>query len=86
MIPPTESGKWLDLRVINIQDGELDLTDRKYVNLPADMIPRHEVRDGDLLLARAALAAQGSRHPGRFQPALPLAPYVRWTTPVVSLS
>jgi type I restriction enzyme S subunit len=53
MIPPAESGEWLDLRVINIQDGELELTDRKYVYLPAGMISRHEVRDGDLLLARA---------------------------------
>jgi type I restriction enzyme S subunit len=44
---------WLDLRVANIQDGNLDLTSEKYIHLPSDMIERHEVRDGDLLMARA---------------------------------
>ena len=54
MIPPkNEERKWLDIRVANIQNGMLDLSDRKYVDLPDDMIPRHTVKDGDLLLARA---------------------------------
>lgn len=54
MIKPSSSvGEWLDLRVANIQDGKLTLEDRKYVNLPASMVNRHEVREGDLLLARA---------------------------------
>jgi len=44
---------WLDLRVANIQDGKLDLSSEKYIHLPQDMIERHEVRDGDFLMARA---------------------------------
>jgi type I restriction enzyme S subunit len=68
--PSNHPGGWLDLRVANIQVGVLDLSDRKYVELEPSMIPRHEVRDGDLLLARAI----GSRehlgkcfiaHPGK---------------------
>ena len=54
MIKPSDEVRgWLDLRVANIQDGKLDLSSRKYVDLPHNMIERHEVRDGDLLLARA---------------------------------
>jgi type I restriction enzyme S subunit len=59
MIPPNSTeGKWLDLRVTNIQNGQLNLEDRKYVDLPPEAVNRHEVRDGDLLLARAI----GSAH------------------------
>lgn len=54
MIPPTETGgTWLSLRVANIQDWELDLTDQKFVELPSAMVDRHGVQDGDVLLARA---------------------------------
>jgi hypothetical protein len=54
MIPPTsDPSGWLDLRVANIQGGRLDLSDRRYVELPTDAQERHGVRDGDLLLARA---------------------------------
>jgi type I restriction enzyme S subunit len=54
MIVPSESKRgWLDLRVANIQNGILDLSDKKFVDLTDDMIERHEVRKGDLLLARA---------------------------------
>lgn len=54
MIKPSDEVRgWLDLRVANIQDGRLDLSSRKYVDLPEEMIERHEVREGDLLLARA---------------------------------
>lgn len=54
MIKPNETAVgWLDLRVANIQGGKLDLRDKKYVVLPDAMIERHEVREGDLLLARA---------------------------------
>lgn len=54
MIPArVGEGKWLTLRVGNIQDGLLDLTDQKFVDLPDDMLERHTVKDGDLLLARA---------------------------------
>jgi type I restriction enzyme S subunit len=54
MIPPTESGgNWLSLRVANIQDWQLDLTDQKFVDLPFAMVHRHGVHDGDVLLARA---------------------------------
>jgi type I restriction enzyme S subunit len=54
MIPPSsDGGRWLSLRVANIQDWRLDLADRKFVSLPASMVARHSVQDGDLLLARA---------------------------------
>jgi type I restriction enzyme S subunit len=54
MIPPSiDGGEWLSLRVANIQDWKLDLTDEKYVALPASTVERHSVKDGDLLMARA---------------------------------
>ncbi len=54
MIPPAvDGGDWLSLRVANIQEWKLDLSDRKNVQLPASMIKRHSVSDGDLLMARA---------------------------------
>ena len=46
-------GEWLAIRVANIQGGLLDLTDQKFVDIPDNMLDRHTVRDGDLLLARA---------------------------------
>lgn len=51
--PRADKGDWLDIRVANISNGKLDLSDRKYVDLPPAKIPRHEVREGDLLLTRA---------------------------------
>jgi type I restriction enzyme, S subunit len=54
MIPPvTEKRGWLSLRVGNIQDWKLDLSDQKYVDLPSVSVERHSVKDGDLLMARA---------------------------------
>jgi len=54
MIPVrNNSGEWINLRVANIQNGALDLTDTKYIDLPDESISRHTVQDGDLLLARA---------------------------------
>ena len=54
MVPArADEGEWLSLRVANIQDGLIDLTDQKFVNLPVEMLERHTVKDGDLLLARA---------------------------------
>jgi type I restriction enzyme, S subunit len=54
MIPPVaEKCGWLSLRVGNIQDWTLDLSDSKYVDLPPASVERHSVKDGDLLLARA---------------------------------
>jgi type I restriction enzyme S subunit len=54
MIPPvSEKCDWLSLRVGNIQDWKLDLTDSKYINLPPDSVERHSVKDGDILMARA---------------------------------
>lgn len=54
MIPArAEQMPWLCLRVANIQGGRLTLSDRKYVSLPADAVERHEVRSGDILMARA---------------------------------
>jgi len=54
MIPPVlEKRAWLSLRVGNIQDWTLDLSDRKYVDLPRESVDRYTVKEGDLLLARA---------------------------------
>lgn len=53
MVPPGTEGDWLDLRVGNIQNGRIDLRDRKYVQLEGAMAGRHSLRAGDLLLARA---------------------------------
>ena len=54
MIPArAEQMPWLCLRVANIQGGTLTLADRKYVSLPEDAVERHEVRSGDILMARA---------------------------------
>ncbi|MEU4816988.1 restriction endonuclease subunit S [Micromonospora aurantiaca] len=54
MIPGSQlGGGWLCLRVANIQDWELDLSDRKYVDLDGPALERHVVRNGDILLARA---------------------------------
>ncbi len=53
MIPPSDRGSWLTLRVGNIQDARLDLRDKKYISLPTSARARHSVRNGDLLMARA---------------------------------
>jgi type I restriction enzyme S subunit len=54
MIPArTEPLPWLCLRVANIQGGRLVLSDKKYVSLPDDAVRRHEVLNGDILMARA---------------------------------
>jgi type I restriction enzyme S subunit len=53
MIPPSANGSWLALRVGNIQNARLNLSDRKYVDLSGKEKERHSVRDGDLLMARA---------------------------------
>ncbi|MEI6986924.1 MAG: restriction endonuclease subunit S [Rhodospirillaceae bacterium] len=56
MVKPSadpNGGAWLDIRVANIQDDKLDLTDKKFVELPKKDIERHSVMDGDLLMARA---------------------------------
>lgn len=54
MIPATtELSPWLCLRVANVQNGQLVLEDKKFVSLPDAALSRHEVREDDLLLARA---------------------------------
>lgn len=54
MIPPTSEEKpWLSLRVANIQDWQLDLNDKKYIELDAEGLRRHTLRKGDIILARA---------------------------------
>jgi type I restriction enzyme, S subunit len=54
MIPPVpEKLGWLSIRVGNIQNWSLDLSDKKYIDLQSESIERHRVKDGDLLLARA---------------------------------
>jgi type I restriction enzyme S subunit len=54
MIPPVKGGgQWVSIRVANIQNWELDLSDEKTVELPPTAVERHSVVDGDLLMARA---------------------------------
>lgn len=54
MIPPsTDQADWLSLRVANIQNWKLDISDQKFVQLPLSAVVRHTVQDGDMLLARA---------------------------------
>ena len=59
MLPPSDGGgSWLSLRVANIQDWRLDLSDQKFVDLPVRTVERHGVRDGDLLMARAIVSQE----------------------------
>lgn len=51
--PSTTEAPWLDLRVANIQGGELQLNDKKWLDLPPEQIDRFSLRAGDVLLARA---------------------------------
>lgn len=51
--PSSAEGKWLDLRVANIQEGALTLADKKWVDLADEQVSRFELRKDDLLLARA---------------------------------
>jgi type I restriction enzyme S subunit len=53
MRPAGAVGDWLCLRVVNIQDWKLDLSDQKYVELASHEEERHTVSDRDLLMARA---------------------------------
>jgi type I restriction enzyme S subunit len=54
MVPArANGGAWLTIRVANIQNDTLNLTSKKFVTLENDMLERHTVREGDLLLARA---------------------------------
>lgn len=49
----SSSGKWLDLRVANIQGGQLTLNDKKWLDLPDAQISRFALKNGDVVLARA---------------------------------
>lgn len=51
--PSPIEDRWLDLRVANIQGGELQLTDKRWLNLPESQVGRFALRDGDIVLARA---------------------------------
>jgi type I restriction enzyme S subunit len=51
--PSSTDGKWLDLRVANIQGGQLTLDDRKWLDLPDAQVQRFALRRGDVVLARA---------------------------------
>jgi type I restriction enzyme, S subunit len=54
MIPPVpEPLGWLSLRVGNIQNWQLDLSDKKYIELSDNLTERYALRNGDLLMARA---------------------------------
>jgi type I restriction enzyme S subunit len=51
--PSSVEGRWLDLRVANIQGGQLTLRDKKWIDLPSEQIDRFALRSGDIVLARA---------------------------------
>ncbi len=51
--PSNTVGKWLDLRVANIQGGQLTLADKKWLDLPDSQVARFALRSGDVVLARA---------------------------------
>jgi type I restriction enzyme S subunit len=51
--PSSSDGRWLDLRVANIQGGQLTLNDKKWLDLPEEQIERFALRNGDVVLARA---------------------------------
>ena len=51
--PSSTGGTWLDLRVANIQGGELTLADKKWLELGPCEVERFSLRVGDILLARA---------------------------------
>ncbi len=51
--PSSNDGGWLDLRVANIQGGQLKLENRKWIDLPDQQVNRFSLRDGDVVLARA---------------------------------
>ncbi len=51
--PPSDNGAYLDLRVGNIVNDRLDLSDCKYIDLDEKGYKRFRVWDGDILLARA---------------------------------
>jgi len=54
MAPPQKDPKeWLSLRVGNIQNWRLDLSDRKFIDVDRSQLDRFTVTDGDVLLARA---------------------------------
>jgi type I restriction enzyme S subunit len=54
MQPPSkEEREWISLRVANIQNWEITLTDTKYIDLDAKEKARFTLRDGDIILARA---------------------------------
>ncbi len=53
MLPArSDHGEWLCLGAANIQNGELDLKHPQFVNLSREILPRHTVTEGDLLVAR----------------------------------
>jgi type I restriction enzyme S subunit len=51
--PTLEPQPWLDLRVANIQGGQLRLEDKKWLDLTPDEVARFELRTDDIILARA---------------------------------
>lgn len=51
--PSTTPAGWLDLRVANIQSGQLALHDKRWLDLEPDQVQRFALRDGDIVLARA---------------------------------
>ncbi|MFD0901501.1 restriction endonuclease subunit S [Actinomadura sediminis] len=54
MVPASSDSKsFTCLRVANIQNWQIDLSDRKYVDLAPKDLSRHSLSEGDIVLARA---------------------------------
>jgi type I restriction enzyme S subunit len=51
--PKAGEDAWLDVRVANIKDGAIDLSDKKFVALEKSLVAKHSLKDGDIVLARA---------------------------------
>lgn len=60
--PSNTRGKWLDLRVANIQGGQLTLADKKWLNLPDEQIERFSLKHGDVVLAPVSPIPAIRRH------------------------
>jgi len=71
--PSNNIGQWLDLRVANIQGGQLTLVDKKWLDLPDSQVSRFALQSGDVVLARAIGSLD---HLGK---AVVLYPDAKWT-------
>ena len=51
--PKASDDGWLDIRVANIKNNQIDHSDKKYVSLEPSLVTKHSLIDGDIVLARA---------------------------------